>query len=114
MQHARQGVTGRGFAGAVNFTKLLKTGSRQLHGKISGPDLEKIVTGHARLAWHACWNDDQVSILQSSTQLVVTSKSLQGSDKRTCAARVVLDAPVLLRDGARSCAWQQTAVWQHT
>ncbi len=50
---------------------------KQVRCWVVAAHLEEVVTGHARLPGHAGRDDDQVSIFESSCQLVVASVALQ-------------------------------------
>ena len=39
--------------------------------------IEKIVTGHARLAGHACWDNDEITASEGLSELVIACIALQ-------------------------------------
>jgi hypothetical protein len=41
------------------------------------PYLEQIITGHARLAWHSCWDDHEVAALEGGLELGISLETLR-------------------------------------
>ena len=74
-----------------------ETCCNQRQNSSPGDHLEKVVPGHARLARHASWDDDNITARQGLAKLLRAGKSLRRPSVRPCGSSTRSEASSLLQ-----------------